>query len=136
MRAELPSHQGIALRLAIAQMIAGCELWAVQAEPQKPASEAIGESLSTNRSEAAFAEEPVAVMALLELADDGDTTLVPRKGDWQVSRDVHAIFTKLASPEDSVVTRILTFVVAETLASGSAMVEALGVSVNLDLAAN
>lgn len=132
-RADLLSHQGIALRLAVAQMIAGSELWAVQADPQKAASEAIGESLSTNKAEAVFNEERAAVIGLLEIEDDSDT-VVPRKGDWQVSRDVHVIFAKLAELEDSDVTRILTLVVAETLPSGSAMVEALGVTLKVDLA--
>ncbi len=132
-RTAVLSDQGVALRLAVAQMIAGSDLWSVQADPQKAASEAIAASLGGNKSEAAFAEERQAVLALLGFDSDAEDSVALRKGDWQNSRDPHVIFVKLATLEDSEVSRILTFVVAETLTCGSAMVEALGSHLNVDL---
>ncbi|MEM8597604.1 MAG: hypothetical protein AAGF76_14200 [Pseudomonadota bacterium] len=66
------------------------------------------------------------------MEDDG--TIVPRKEDWSAARDLHAIFAKLTTFDDDTVMRILAFVTAETLASGSAMVEALGVRLGTDMA--
>ncbi|MBM1556229.1 ParB/RepB/Spo0J family partition protein [Sulfitobacter mediterraneus] len=132
-RTKLLSHQGVALRLAVAQIIAGSDLWAVKADPQKAANESIAESLTANTAETLFSEERLAVMALLELTNDNDETIVPRKDDWQVTRDVHAIFAKLTALADEDVTRILTFVVAETLPSGSAMVEGLGSKLDVEM---
>ncbi|MGJ8627313.1 MAG: hypothetical protein ACSHXB_10170 [Sulfitobacter sp.] len=132
-RTELLSHHGVALRVAVAQMIAGSDLWSVQADPQKAANEAIADSLTENKAEATFSTERLAVMALLGLAEKDGDTIVPRKDDWQVSRDVHAIFAKLTTLEDTDVTRILTFVVAETLPCGSAMVEGLGQKLDVDM---
>lgn len=132
-RAELLSHQGVALRLAVAQIIAGSDLWAVKADPQRAANESIEDSLKANMAEDLFSAERLAVMSLLGLTDDADGTIVPRKDDWQVTRDVHAIFAKLTALEDEEVTRILTFIVAETLPCGSAMVEGLGQKLDVQM---
>ncbi len=133
-RTELLGHKGIALRLAVAQIIAGSSLWTVQADPQKANTDAIAESLKANKAEDAFAEERAAVRELLGDTDSADDTLVYRKGDWDKSHDVHAIFAKLLTVDDEAVSRILTFVVAETLPSGTAMVEILGKLLCVDMA--
>ena len=134
-RTELLNHAGMALRLAVAQIIAGSYLWSVHAEPQKANTEAIGDSLKANKAEEVFATERQAVRELLDLPgeDDGedagtDATLVPLKSDWYPAPDIHAIFAKLIALDDATVTRILTFVTAETLGSGDGMVEVLGQS--------
>jgi len=132
-RTELLSHQDVALRLAVAQIIAGSDLWSVKADPQRAVKEEIADSLTGNKANAAFAEERNAVMAMLGMAEDQCETLVPRKDDWQATRDVHAIFAKLTTLEDKDVSRILTFVVAETLPCGSAMVEGLGEKLSVDM---
>ena len=131
-RAELLSHQGVALRLAVAQIIAGSDLWAIHADAQKANSEAIADSLASNKAEVQFDEERQSVLALLGL--DGEETVTLKKGDWDKFRDIHTVFAQLVSLEDSDVTRILTFVVAETLPCGSAMVEGLGNKLNVDTA--
>lgn len=133
-RAELLSHPGMALRLAVAQIIAGSELWVVEADQQKAPTEAIGDSLATNKAEASFAEERTAIRQLLGIDGENAANIVPGKHDWQVSRDLHAIFAKLVTLEDADVTRILTFVVAETLAAGTPMVDALGVRMGTNMA--
>jgi len=132
-RLELLGNQGLALRLAVAQMICGSELWAIHADPQKTANNAINASLGVNKAEAEFGEKRKAVLALLELDANNDETLVPRKSDWNASRDIHSVFVKLMTLEDEIVNEILTFVVAETLPCGSMLVEALGQSLDVDM---
>ena len=96
-------------------MIAGSELWQVQADPQKANSEPIKESLESNKAEDSFADQRQIVRDLLGAGENSDDTLVYRKGDWGKSHDLHAIFTKLIGLSHEDVTSILTFVVAETL---------------------
>ena len=58
-RAELLNHSGIALRLGVAQMIAGSELWTVFADAQKANSDTIDDSLAGNKSEDALDRKSV-----------------------------------------------------------------------------
>ena len=133
-RTELLNHSGIALRLGVAQMIAGSELWTVFADPQKANSDAIDDSLAGNKSEDAFAEQRKTILELLGLESNAKNTLVARKTDWLKSHDLHTIFAKLISLSDEEVMIIQTFVIAETLPSGSVMVEVLGDMLNVDMA--
>lgn len=114
-RAELLGHAGIALRLAVAQIIAGSELWRVEADPQRAKTDAIEESLATNTAQAAFETERDAIRDLLAINID-EADVAP----------LHSVFAHLLTLADENVTRILTFLVAESLPCGSAMVEALG----------
>jgi len=133
-RTELLNHSGIALRLGLAQMIAGSELWTIHADPQKANSDAIGDSVTCNNAENAFSKQRKTVLELLGLEGNAKNTLVARKTDWLKSHDLHAIFAKLISLSDAEVMTIQTFVIAETLPSGSAMVEVLGDMLNVDMA--
>ena len=133
-RTELLNHGDIALRLAVAQMIAGSELWQVQADPQKSNSEPIKESLESNKAEDSFADQRQIIRDLLGAGENSDDTLVCRKGDWGKSHDLHAIFAKLIGLSHEDVTSILTFVVAETLPAGNTMVEVLGNLLSVDMA--
>lgn len=94
-RAELLDHSGIALRLAVAQMIAGSELWNVEADPQKPNTDAIAHSLATNKAEDRFATERAFVKDLLKIKGKKTDTIVPRKQDWDRSHDLKTIFAML-----------------------------------------
>lgn len=132
-RCELLSHQGIALRLTVAQIIAGSSLWSVQSDPQKANTEAIKDSLSTNLAENIFADARQKVMALLGLDGDPLETVVPRKDDWDVSYDASDILERLMTLSDDDVMHILTFVVAETLPCGSALVESLGAMTQVNM---
>ncbi|WP_306257362.1 ParB N-terminal domain-containing protein [Pararhizobium sp. IMCC21322] len=133
-RTELLSHQGIALRLAVAQMIAGSSLWSVQADPQKANTDAIAQSLATNKAESVFQAERGRVQNLLDLSGDAGEPIVPRKTDWGKSPDLYAIVAKLMELDDASVNLVLTFVVAETLPSNSALVEILGEKLSVNMA--
>lgn len=135
-RGELLNHAGIALRLAVAQMIAGSDHWSIHADPQKAANEAIADSLATNKAEAMFAVERKTVRELLAGQEGEGDTIIPTKNDWQRRIDLPTLFAKLMKLDDEAVTRILTFVVAETLSAGSAMVEILGNILSVDMSEN
>lgn len=132
-RYELLGHAGIALRLAVAQIIAGSELWSVHADLQLAKNESIQTSLEANRAEDRFSEKRATISRLLGMEDTAKETLVPRNGDWDHSPDLYVVFAKLLKLSDEDVTSILTFVVAETLPAGSAIVEVLGNMFKLDM---
>lgn len=133
-RQKLLGANGVALRLAVAQIIAGSKLWEIKADPQKASTEAIAASLQTNKAEIPFSEERKKVRELLGLRGKNDLTIIPTKSEWNRSNDLYAIFGRLLELSDEEVTRILSFVVAETLPCGSALVEVLGKSLDVDLA--
>lgn len=132
-RAALLDHQGIAPRLAVAQIIAGSELWSVRAHPQKARNEAIAASLTQNRGEDRMSAEQASVLGLLALDEDSGQTLVPRKDDWGAGHDLHGLFVRLLGLSDEDVLRVLTYVVAECLPAGGAMIEALGSMLDVDM---
>lgn len=134
-RTKLLEQQGTALRLCVAQIIAGSSLFEVKADPQKANTDAIGESLETNKAESVFAKERTEIYKLLGLLEDETQSVVPQKGDWMTSRDLHAIFATLLKLEDATVMRILTLVVAETLPAQSDTVEMLGNHLSVDMSA-
>lgn len=132
-RYDLLSSQNIALRLATAQIIAGSDLWSVSPEPQKAGREDIAESLSTNKAELAFAEERAAIRALLGMDGEEQDAIVSDTPYWQHHNDLLDLFVRLTQLDDDTVTRIFTFVVAETLPCGSELFEALGIIFDTDL---
>ncbi|MCH9808837.1 MAG: ParB/RepB/Spo0J family partition protein [Alphaproteobacteria bacterium] len=131
-RAKLLDHQGLVLRVATAQIIAGSALWKVTADPQKSNTPAIAESLETNTAEATFAEEREAIRQLLGLEEGGN--IVASKDDWNVSRSLPSVMATLMELNDETVTRMFTFVVAECLPCGHPLVELLGLTMEVDLA--
>lgn len=133
-RLELLDHQGVALRLAVAQIIAGSELWDINADPQKANTDAITASLDDNMAQTKFTEQRQSIRTLLGFEDSADEPVVPRKQDWDRRIDVYEVFAKLQTLSDEDVLKVLTFVVAETLPSGSAMVELLGSLLKVDMA--
>lgn len=132
-RVELLSNQGLALRVATAQIIAGSELWNIHADPQKANSEAIAQSLPENLAQDKFEAERQAVLGLLDLTGANENTLVSRKHDYGRSHDLADIFAKLVKLDDAAVMRVFTFVIAETLPCGSGLVEALGEKLDTDM---
>lgn len=130
-RTVLLGHQGVALRLATAQIIAGSTLMNAYADPRKANTDKIKESLASNKAESVFAKERQHIKTLLELDKDDTETVVPMKSSWDASLNLHAIFAKLLFLDDDSVNRVLTFVIAETLPAGTAIVEVLGNQLNV-----
>lgn len=137
-RTNLLSRPDLALRLAVAQIIAGSPLWEVKADPQKANTDAIKDSVTASSYAPDFAKERDEVAALLGLSleaedDETETTLVRTQRSWKTDLCPYAIFAKLCELDDKAVNRILTFVVAETLACGDAFVEGLGAMMKVDM---
>ncbi len=131
-RSSLLEHSGIALRLVAAHMMAGSGLWTVSAEPQKASSEAIEQSLSHNTAQAAFKTETQAIRSLLGI-NVNDPAIDQGSGLGEVIRDLHDIFAKLLTCSDEEVMRCLTYLMAESLQSGTAMIEQLGIMLKVDM---
>ncbi|TIO74956.1 ParB/RepB/Spo0J family partition protein [Mesorhizobium sp.] len=130
-RTALLDHPATALRLMVAHAIAGSSLWQVRREPQRAANETVAASLSACKAEAAFAKKRREVLALLGQSDE-DGPLAGCNGDAFALADV---FARLLALSDEDVLRVLAIVIAETLEAGSAVIEALGNHLNVDMAA-
>lgn len=125
--ADQPS---VALRLAVAHMIAGSGLWSVRVEPQRAASDAITESVENSLLEAAFDDRRRAVLAVLRF--DPETPTVT--GGYDGDHGVAGVFARLLALPDAAVRDVLAIVMAETLEAGSATVEMLGAMLRVDMA--
>ena len=121
-RVELLSHPMVALRLAVAHMIAGSSLWQIRPEPQRAPKPEIKTSVLASSSHIAFEKERAAILDMLGF-DKGRSDLVRCNGD---SYPTAVLFTKLLTMTDEEVLRILTFAMTESLEAGSCFVEAMG----------
>lgn len=130
-RNDLLNHPTMALRLMAAHMIAGSDLWDVKADPQKAAKPEIAESLATNTAQQAFEAERQAVKELLGL----DGALMRKSDSYNARPDIAEVLTKLMALEDAEVMRVLTCLMADSLAAGTGAVEMLARSFGTDMQA-
>ena len=116
-----------ALRLMIAHAIAASGNWRVSPDHAGMRADAIGESLAKSAAQAAFADEAKAVKALLAPALKGtpNGSGVSGRGCGDDDTTVK-VFRHLLTLKDKEVARIAALVMAETLASGSAVTDAFG----------
>jgi ParB family chromosome partitioning protein len=129
-RAAMLGHPGIALRLMVAHAIGGSHLWRVSPEPQTTRNDEVRESIETSRGEALFDERRRAVLAVLGFSLEEPTVTGGNGDDYGVA----GIFLRLIDLPDALVMEIITVVMGETLASGSAAVAALGTQIGIDMA--
>lgn len=130
-RAELADHPCVALRVMVAHAITGSKLWTVEVEPQQTRGKEIAASIAGCTATALFNAKRREILGLLDLPDD-EPTIAGGNGDDYATASV---FARLLTLPDNDVLRILGIVMAETVAAGSAMVEALGVHLKLDMRA-
>jgi len=130
-RAELADHPGVALRLMVAHAITGSKLWTVKLEPQKSRNEEVAASLAATPAIAVFNAKRRDVLALLGLPEDEPVIAGGNGSDYAVAE----VFARLLALPDGDVLCVLAIVMGETLAAGSAVVEALGVHLRLDMSA-
>jgi ParB family chromosome partitioning protein len=128
-RNELLDHPGVALRLMVAHAIGGSRLWEVKPEPQRAGRASTEASVRTSAAETAFAARRAEVLSLLGFPEG--TALVAGQVE-----NMAATFARLLTLPDAEVLRILTAVMAETLEAGSALVEAAGVHLKVDMRKN
>ncbi len=129
-RAALLGHPGIALRLMVAHAIGGSHLWRVSPEPQTTRNDEVRESIETCRGETVFDERRRAVLTVLDFSAEEPTVTGGNGDDYGVA----GIFLRLIDLPDAIVMEIITVVMGETLASGSAAVAALGTQIGVDMA--
>lgn len=129
-RAALLCHPGVALRMMVAHAIGGSHLWRVSPEPQTTRNDEVRESLETCRGETVFDERRRAVLAVLDFSAEEPTVTGGNGDDYGVA----GIFLRLIDLPDPVIMEIITVIMGETLASGSAAVAAVGVQIGVDMA--
>lgn len=129
-RAELASHPSVALRVMVAHAIVGSPLWKVETQSQRTRNDAVNESIETCPAEVQFDERRRAVIACLGFDPDRVTVMCDRYS----GQELGPLVTRLLELPDAVVMEVLAIVMAETLASGSDLIETLGVHLSVDMA--
>lgn len=129
-RAKVAAAPAIALRLMVAHAVAGSSLWRVDVASQKGATDAITESVENSASEADFDKERRIALDLLGLEPD-EATVTGHSYD----RDLIPLYLRMLDLDDATVLGILAIVMGETLEAGSALIELLGVQLDVDMAA-
>lgn len=129
-RAALCGHSGVALRLLVAHVIVGSRLWTVRPDPQSTRNDEVRESVETSCGEARFDEHRRAVLAVLGLSDE-EPMLTGGNGD---DHGLCQTFHRLLELPDNVVLDIVAVAMGETLAVGSAAVDAVGSHLSIDMA--
>jgi ParB family chromosome partitioning protein len=129
-RSALAANSGVALRVMVAHAICGSPLWGVRVQDQRSRNETITESIETSLAEASFDERRRAVLAVLGFDSDEASVALghePRNG-------VSGLFQRLLELPDAVVMEVLGVVMAETLASGTGLIETIGLHLGVKMA--
>jgi ParB family transcriptional regulator, chromosome partitioning protein len=129
-RSALATQPSLALRVMVAHAICGSPLWSVKVQDQRSRNQAVDESIETCVAEARFDERRRAVLAVLGFdADEPNVTLGhdPELG-------ITGLFLRLLDLPDAVVMEVLAVVMAETLASGSCLIETIGLHLGVKMA--
>ncbi|MDC7810133.1 ParB/RepB/Spo0J family partition protein [Sphingomonas koreensis] len=129
-RAALTGHPGVALRLMVAHLVAGSSLWSVRRQALVCRDAATQESVETCRGEAVFDERRRAVLALLGMDPERETVT----GSSADDRRLVGIFLRLLDLPDAALGDVVVVAMGETLAAGDAAVEAVGLTLGLDMA--
>jgi ParB family chromosome partitioning protein len=129
-RAALTGHPGVALRLMVAHLLTGSPLWTVRRQLFACRDEASQESVETCRGETVFDERRRAVLVLLGMDDARET--VTRSGG--TDRALVALFLRLLELPDAALGDVIAVAMGETLVAGDAVVEAVGLTLGLDMA--
>jgi ParB family transcriptional regulator, chromosome partitioning protein len=129
-RSALATKPHVALRVMVAHAICGSPLWGVKAQDQRSRNVAIDESIETCVAEARFDERRRAVLAVLGFDEDEPNVTLGRDPEAGIS----GLFLRLLDLPDAVVLEVLATVMAETLASGSAFIETIGVHLGIKMA--
>ena len=128
-RLELLNHPQIALRLVLAHMIGGSNLWMVKPDPLKAAKPEIGASVAANPATAAFIERRRELLTLCGFEEDRTELVRPNGDDYSLS----SLFARLLKlPEDDIL-RLLALAIAETLSCGTATAEAVAMTTSATL---
>jgi ParB family chromosome partitioning protein len=128
-RAALLDRPALALRLLLAHALAGSHLFRVIADPEAAASDAIRASVAASKGSEALALRRRAARVVLGLEE----CEAPVAGAGEA--DTATIFMRLLALDDAVILSVLSLAMADSLAAGSAMVEAVAGRLAIDMAA-
>lgn len=129
-RSALAANTGTALRVMVAHAICGSPLWRVDVQSQRSRNDAITESVEASVAEARFDERRRAVLGVLGFDPDEPSVTLghdPRNGS-------SGLFLRLLELPDAVVMEVLGVVMAETLASGTGLIETIGLHLGVKMA--
>ncbi|MBU0775079.1 MAG: ParB N-terminal domain-containing protein, partial [Alphaproteobacteria bacterium] len=129
-RAALTRHPKVALRLMVAHAIVGSPLWTIKPEPQTARNDLVAESVETCRAETDFDTKRRAVLDLLGFSPEEPTVAGGNGDDFGLV----GVFLRLLDVPDRAVMDVVVIVMGETLASGSAAIEAVGGEIGVDMA--
>jgi ParB family transcriptional regulator, chromosome partitioning protein len=129
-RSALATQPSLALRVMVAHAICGSPLWRVEAQDQRSRNAAITASIETSVAEARFDERRRAVLELLGF--DPETATVTK--GHEPMEGITGLFARLLEIPDRTVMEVLAIVMAETLASGSCLIESIGLHIGVDMA--
>jgi ParB family chromosome partitioning protein len=135
-RVALATAPNVALRLAVAHIIAGGMHWQVKAAPRNTDTKAVALATQTLAADATLEARREEAWQLL-LPDAGRKRLAKLRtialtGQREVSmRDVYA---RLVVLDDAEVMQLLAMVMAEALAVGTGMVDVVGAQLGIDVA--
>jgi ParB family chromosome partitioning protein len=147
-RSALAAQPSLALRVMVAHAICGSPLWRVEVQDQRSRNAAVTESIETCVAEARFDERRRAVLEVLGGAAQGSGDAQHRwngcggfdpespevtKGH-EPEQGITGLFARLLEIPDRTVLEVLAIVMAETLASGSCLIESIGLHIGVDMA--
>jgi ParB family chromosome partitioning protein len=127
-RVALTENPGVALRLLVAHAVAAGAHWRVEGGSRRLADRAVAESLAANTATASYAAARTAAAERLGL-DGQDRDLAGRRVDGGAA----AVFARLLGVEDAEVLAVAAVVMADSLAAGSAEMEAAGAWLGVDM---
>jgi ParB family transcriptional regulator, chromosome partitioning protein len=130
LRSALATQPSLALRVMVAHAICGSPLWKVEVQSQKSRNAAITDSIKTSVANARLAERRLAVLAVLGF----DAELSDVTNGHNPCDGIAGVFARLLDLPDPAVMEVLAIVMAETLASGSRLIESIGAHISLDMA--
>ena len=129
-RTELAGKPHVALCVMVAHAICGSSLWSVKVQEQNTRNDAINESIETSLAETRFDERRRAVLEVLGF--DPEKSSVAKSGYG--SSSLVPLVARLLELPEPVVLEVLAVVMAETLASGSELIETLGITLGVSMA--
>jgi ParB family transcriptional regulator, chromosome partitioning protein len=129
-RSALATKPHVALRVMVAHAICGSPLWRVEVQNQKSRNGAVDESIETCVAEVRFDERRRAVLDVLGFDSDEPNVTLGHDPEAGIS----GLFLRLLDLPDAVVLEVLAVVMAETLASGSSLIETIGVHLGIKMA--
>lgn len=129
-RAALTTNTGLALRVMVAHAICGSPLWQVKAFDPRSRDAATMDSVARSPAEARMSECRQALLPRLEF-DSDEATLVQ---GYDRFAGIAGVVRRLLALADEAVLDILAYVMAETLAPGTELLELLGSELCIDMA--